>query len=319
MGATCTDACRDNVCNDGYVGYGESCDPPGRGCEDNCILSSCGDGVVDGTIGEECDPPEPGVCSPTCEMAGCNDGIIDPNLGEQCEGNNLDDMTCMSLGYFAGDLQCDSQCHFVVSSCTNCGNGSVQAPEQCDGGVGTSTCVTLDFDFGNLLCSTTCAFDTSGCGNAVCGNDILEPTEACDTNQLNGNSCASMGYADTDDIECVACMLDFSGCTLCGNGVLDGAETCEMGMDIPDMCSEVPPFDNDSAVVCNFATCQLDVSMCCGDDHDDPCTEDEDCCGPTFDCGDNSTCCLEGGQPCGGNDGLCCSGDCLPSNNCMNE
>lgn len=43
-----------------------------------------------------------------------------------------------------------------------CGNGIVEAGEQCDASTGNETCTTKGFDTGTLLC-TNCAFDTSDC------------------------------------------------------------------------------------------------------------------------------------------------------------
>jgi hypothetical protein len=45
-----------------------------------------------------------------------------------------------------------------------CGNGFINAGEQCDAGnLNGATCVTQGFAFGTLQCGPTCAFDTSGC------------------------------------------------------------------------------------------------------------------------------------------------------------
>lgn len=315
MGATCTNECRDNACDDGYVGYGESCEPPNsRGCNGNCISTSCGDSVIDPSAGEQCDPPTPGMCTPLCRFPGCGDGFIDPGIGEQCEGNNLDNQSCLTLGYFTGDLQCDAACRFVISSCTNCGNASVQDPEQCDGGIGGATCASigLGFDEGDLSCTAGCLFDTSQCVTAMCGNNEAEGDEICDGTDLNGNSCLGLGFAPTDDLMCANCSLDSSGCTLCGNAVVDMAdgEECEAGMLPITMCSALPATDWDMGNLgCAAATCQYDESACCGDDVGDDCVDNGDCCG-SLDCSAGGACCMPLNAVCGGNDDLCCTGNC---------
>jgi hypothetical protein len=313
MGASCTDECTDNDCGDGYVGYGESCDPPGRGCGRDCIFESCGDGDLD--PGEECDWAMTPMCSMTCMLPGCGDGIIDAALGEQCEGMNLGGASCLTFGYVLGELQCDLNCHFIVSDCTNCGDDMLQGGEQCDGPAGPQTCEAAGFDEGTLAC-TACLLDVSGCVTYMCGNGMLEGIEECDGADLGGNTCASLGYAPTDDLACLNCVLDPTACTLCGNGMLDVGETCDMGAPFPDMCNEVPPFDNSAAVTCNNATCMIDTTMCCGDDDDDPCMGDDDCCGAALECGNDGLCCRAAGSQCGGVDAVCCSGDCAPDNTC---
>jgi len=48
-----------------------------------------------------------------------------------------------------------------------CGDGNIDAGEQCDGSnLGGKTCVDLGYDSGTLACSSDCTFDTSGCEGA---------------------------------------------------------------------------------------------------------------------------------------------------------
>ncbi|MEO8700547.1 MAG: hypothetical protein ABI867_10910 [Kofleriaceae bacterium] len=57
-------------CGDGTVISPEACDPGDAGetetCDDDCTAVSCGDGVVNFTAGEDCDPPDDKTCSATC-------------------------------------------------------------------------------------------------------------------------------------------------------------------------------------------------------------------------------------------------------------
>jgi|GEM_PF-1559583 len=47
---------------------------------------------------------------------------------------------------------------------SDCGNGSIDAPEQCDGAnLNGASCLSLGFPGGTLGCSAGCAFDVSGC------------------------------------------------------------------------------------------------------------------------------------------------------------
>lgn len=53
---------------------------------------------------------------------------------------------------------------FGVAGALGCGNGSIDAGEQCDqGDLNGASCATQGFAFGVLACGANCAFDTSGC------------------------------------------------------------------------------------------------------------------------------------------------------------
>jgi hypothetical protein len=62
------------VCGDGVVSGDEQCDQGAEndgsygGCNPDCTLAPhCGDGVVQSTEGETCDPPSPDRCTATCQ------------------------------------------------------------------------------------------------------------------------------------------------------------------------------------------------------------------------------------------------------------
>jgi cysteine-rich repeat protein len=117
----------------------EECDDgnlvDGDGCDSNCRLTGCGNGVV--TTGEQCDDgnAEAGDgCRADCTIEACGDGILDPL--EQCDdGNQVD-----------GD-GCD-----VICRPTGCANGHVTSGEQCD---------DANFADGDC-CSASCLFEPSG-------------------------------------------------------------------------------------------------------------------------------------------------------------
>ncbi|MBM4246791.1 MAG: DUF1566 domain-containing protein [Deltaproteobacteria bacterium] len=51
---------------------------------------------------------------------------------------------------------------------SDCGNGSIDAPEQCDGAnLNAASCLSLGFPGGTLGCSAGCGFDVSGCAPAA--------------------------------------------------------------------------------------------------------------------------------------------------------
>jgi hypothetical protein len=97
----------------------------------------------------------------------CGDGIID--VGEQCDGDELQGFDCVSLGLPDGTLTCHpAMCTFDTSGCGfvgNCGNGIIDAGEQCDGAdLQGFDCPSLGLGGGVLGCDPiTCTFDTSMC------------------------------------------------------------------------------------------------------------------------------------------------------------
>ncbi len=51
-----------------------------------CAPSSCGDGCVDATAGEECEPPATGSCDASCQLVVCGNGLRE--MGETCDDGN---------------------------------------------------------------------------------------------------------------------------------------------------------------------------------------------------------------------------------------
>lgn len=107
----CTSACREAICGDNLVQSGvEDCDTgvESAECDADCTASACGDGTTNVLAGETCDDGnlEPNDdCTDQCLLATCGDGIV--NAGEQCDDGNLepdDDCTpdCKSLWWAEG-------------------------------------------------------------------------------------------------------------------------------------------------------------------------------------------------------------------------
>ena len=136
-------------------------------------------------------------------------------LGGCGAGSSLDPFALCGNGKLDAGEQCDagdrtSDSGDCLTTCqkATCGDGFVDVgKEQCDGGnLLSSTCDNLGFAGGTLRCNATCQFDTSGCGAAVTPTTVFTqpptftPTPA----------------------------------SACGNGVIEPTETCT---DCPADCT----------------------------------------------------------------------------------
>jgi hypothetical protein len=88
----------DNNClsNCPHASRPEECDE-GRqtaSCDLDCTKSQCGDGIVNGTAGEQCDSGTPGIdtahCTKKCRVSSCGDGYANTVAGEVCADGNGD-------------------------------------------------------------------------------------------------------------------------------------------------------------------------------------------------------------------------------------
>jgi len=106
-------------------------------------------------------------CVSTAQLAACI-GIDD---GDRCETTEI------PAGW----------CDRGVCVALACGDGAMNAPEECDGAdLAGSTCESLGFHPGTLACSETCTFDTTACGGA-CGDGTINGDEQCDDGNTEGN------------------------------------------------------------------------------------------------------------------------------------
>ena len=297
-GATCASIVGDGAsgtitCRDNCAGYDIS------GCT---AASKCGNGIIE--PGEVCDGPrlndrtcasEVGfgskgtlICSPDClsfDVSGCTasttcgNGIIE--TGEICDGTALNGATCESQvgSGSTGTVLCGADCTYLnlsgCSAATQCGNGSLDAGEVCDGkNINNATCESIvgTGSTGTIRCGDGCKhFDTSSCTKSTyCGDGQINQNELCDGKELAGRECKDVvGYGSKGTLQCSPnCMeFDTSRCTaanLCGNGKLDAGEVCDGAMLNGATCSALVGFGSTGKLTCND-TCTAVITTACSE------------------------------------------------------
>jgi uncharacterized protein (TIGR03382 family) len=142
-----------------------------------------------------------------------------------------------------------------------CGDGNVDAGEECDGlNLNGETCSSQGFDGGSLSCSS-CSFDTSSCTLETCGDGVIDTGEECDdSNTTAGDGCGS----DCQIEQGFECTGEPSVCTAlpeCGDGTADPNEACD-GDDLKGATCESLGYTS-GPLTCT-AGCAFDTSQCEG-------------------------------------------------------
>ncbi|MBQ4360515.1 MAG: trypsin-like serine protease [Proteobacteria bacterium] len=284
------------------------------------------------------------TCSPTCEydtsacVAWCGNGSVNGKVGEVCDhGANGDKFTTSTntcekvVGKGStGTLLCSDDCKSIITAgCSEpafCGDNIVNNTEQCDGESflgNKSTCAAWDSKYasGNVKCTKGCGLDFSDCILApVCGDKKLDDNELCDTTTFKDNKtlCNSWDnkYA-SGRVTCTKdCQIDYSACketvivpdeicdnkiddnnngkidcddpecssdetckpkAVCGNGIVDGNEECDKTAFLLDetRCSEWILVFKSGTVTCNpdctvnYDTCSTTIPEICDNKLDD--------------------------------------------------
>lgn len=282
----CTNECLWAVCGDGYVWYQQSgeeeCDHisgdwEAAGClEGECRCNHeyyvpveggcepiCGDQAV--VPGEECDPIDGEWEEARCIAGEClcepgyepgMRGACDPVCGdrilvdeEECDHGLMGGVSCQSLGYYSGMLECDQECKLDISGCD-----IVLGDLNCDGAVDEgdidpfSMAVTdpmryeVSYPECNILgadinCNEVVGFDdlepfnkcrpAGICTCSVCGNGIIEEGEECDPEDMSfsmakcSSSCQCLPlYEPYLRGRCIALQM-------CGDEKVTGLEECD--------------------------------------------------------------------------------------------
>jgi hypothetical protein len=232
------------------------------------------------------------ACKTTVTTKGaCGDGFLDP--GEACDGAAFSVSECNDLGFHfqSGPITCLADCSLNLAVCSGrCGDGELQAAggEHCEGGdLNGQSCQLLNLGGGALSCNDECHFDTSGCEtSAVCGDGTIhEPFEDCEDDDLQGETCQTLGYHG-GALGCTQdCRYDLEPCEAfgrCGDDEIQAlyGERCE-GTDLEgETCETLGWYGG---------------TLLCGND----CNYDETGCAAVGRCGDGEIQ-TENGEECDG-------------------
>ena len=132
---------------------------------------------------------------------GCGNHTLDP--GEACDATSFSQSPdCTAYGYHGGWMTCRNDCTVDDSDCLahgRCGDAALQPTyEMCDGAaLDGQSCSSLGYYGGTLGCEAGCeAFAVTDCAShGRCGDGDIQSGygEACDGQNMGGNTCQSLG------------------------------------------------------------------------------------------------------------------------------
>lgn len=240
--ASSSTSSRSPLCGNGVVDSGEQCDLGFQkngfsNCTKDCVALFCGDGLISPALKEECEPdseevyaldPATGeliiethylspscgaICSvPTCDQKGeCSGGckrVFLPACVETDTGalhGAASSSSSVSSKKPAGGTGSSIAGGSASSVVPLCGNGALDAGEQCDDGNNTD--------------GDAC---TNKCRIAVCGDGAVAVWEQCDDgNQIDADGCSNLCRSPA-----------------CGDGVIQSGEECDDGNQLSnDTCT----------------------------------------------------------------------------------
>jgi cysteine-rich repeat protein len=141
-----------------------------------CVASTCGDGYVDASAGEYCEPPNSGTCDSKCRPKVCGDGIRAD--GEQCDDGNTNNLDGCSKTCKFEQCQRLNDLRFVYSSTSNsCA---------CD--------MSVDAESGQPWCPA------NALGKAVGGVAQTQMNDALNTGISDGSITVFMQFMGLDDL-----------------------------------------------------------------------------------------------------------------------
>ncbi len=302
IGSFNTDADCPAVCGNGVLeaGAGEACDTTiAAGQAGHCPASAaeCDDTnacTTDGTSGtgcaRACTHPAVTQCQLVddgCCPAGCN-ANIDGDCSPSCGNGTVE-------GPPAGNETCDTEIAAGSSGAcptlASCNDNMACTADSVAGSGCNQVCVNAPIndasgDVSDGCCPPGANSTTDTDCPVVCGNDLVETGETCDTGIAVGQPGACPRLADcTDSDACTTDGLDNPGtcraaCAphtgivpCCGNGEVESGETCDTSIPsgqagaCPTTCNDNNPCttDTSSGSACTASCTHTPFQPCCGD------------------------------------------------------
>lgn len=163
---------------------------------------------------------------------------------------------------------------------SSCGNGVVDANEECDPKANVPDVVCNPrcelntcgdgYPLGGEACDDGNAVDDDDCTNACrlpdCGDGIINGDEACEKMIEDAVSCSRFGF-ESGTALCTACHWDKEGCFTCGDGITQAAESCDPQDFVPVQCANEANLEGQGSLYCtNTCAIESDGGECCAPD-----------------------------------------------------
>jgi hypothetical protein len=264
------------ICGDGITDISEQCDD-GKQCEDGFTDCTANAAVCAGIGGGTCAPRGTDCCSTACTFKAATSSCDD---GNECTQLDLCDGRGNCRGYQPLSCTAPATCDINTGSCVNaaaplCGNGIVDAGEQCDDGRSGGCCSdSCTFATAGTACddanACTQTATCDGAGQCVGTNPVTcgGVADACPgvCNPLTGSceTCRDVnnpnGYCDLTTRECVNSNPACPEFQTDANGV-ENKCTISAGVDLTTgLCLYKPKFC--AARGCNLESCNPSTGAC---------------------------------------------------------
>ena len=297
---TCTGAAfgTSDICGDGVIGPNEVCELGQLGPAVSCAAN----GIVDsGTVSQVCNDSCSGFeisDTTACIASTCGNGVIDAQLGEQCD-DGVDNGSygfCGSDCTYTASLYCGDGTVSSGESC-DCGSTSVNGLT-ISGGMCTGSNGSYQTNAGQ-----GCAWDCSGNG-PFCGDNIVQSAEQCDgtidlwEGALCGDGTQCVSDADCEQGSCGGLGGNYDACGRSRVCVAGEATKVGFSCSVDSNCDSPGLTDG----LCSSESIQLTRTRTChaaSSGSQDACTWQNDwpsiSCRATLECGNGI---LEDGEQC---------------------